>query len=145
MSALSCPRCKASLTAEVETCPTCGFRFQLSESSIRFAGRHGSGIEKQHAERELFRRKDPDLIRLCSVILIILALAMVALSWDAIQTPEALACSNLNRFLCAMSFDLGNRLYSSNGPNKFYASMMFSIALLFAALARYVWKLASRE
>jgi hypothetical protein len=70
---------------------------------------------------------------------------MVALSWDAIQSPEVLACANLSKFLCAMSFDLGNRLYSSNGPNKFYASMMFSFALLFAFLARHVWKLGSRK
>jgi hypothetical protein len=74
-----------------------------------------------------------------------MALVMAALSWNAIQTSEALACTNLNKFLCAMSFDLGNRLYSSNGPNKFYASMMFSFALLFASLARYVWKHALRE
>jgi hypothetical protein len=74
-----------------------------------------------------------------------MASAMAALSWDAIHTPEALACANLRKFHCAMSFDLGNLLYSSNGPNKFYASVMFSIALLFASLARYMWKLASRE
>jgi hypothetical protein len=74
-----------------------------------------------------------------------MALVMAAMSWNAIHTSEALACANLSKFLCAMSFDLGNLLYSSNGPNKFYASMMFSMALLFASLARYAWKLASRK
>ncbi len=74
-----------------------------------------------------------------------MALAMAVHGWNAIQASETLACANLREFLCAISFDLGNRLYASNGPNRFYASMMFSFALLFAFLARYAWKLASRK
>ena len=132
------------MTAEVEKCPKCGFRFQPSTSSLYVAVRHGSGIESAQAKPALFRR-NPHYVRLCAVLFILMALVMAALSWNAIQTSEALACANLRKFLCAMSFDLGNLLYTSNGPNKFYASMMFSIALLFASLARYVWKLASRE
>lgn len=137
ISGLQCPRCNAMVTDTQEICSKCGFRFRLSNDSLRHTARHGDSIQQAAASRDLEQTQTASSLQGAAYLVGFFAIASFLLGLNAFTLQEGeLACSNPRNLICAIAQTFGGR----NHLNTAYATIYLVLGMTFGVIAWMLYR-----